>query len=192
MLEKTLESHLDCKEIQPVHPKGNQFWILIGRNDAETEAPILWSPDSKSWLIWKDPDAGKDWRQKEKGMSEDEIVDWLHQLDGHEFEKVLGVGDGQGSLVCCGPRDHKELDTTERLNWADCGASTGAHLQCELFFFFLVWVRKRGSTSWSGLISEAIKERTLKFENGHFVEKLSNFSKSCFLLSEVSWEFDEI
>ena len=86
MLEKTLESLLDCREIQPVHPKGNQFWIFIGKTDAEVETPILWPPDVKNWLIWKDPDAGKDWRQEEKGMTDDEMVGWYHWLDGHEFE----------------------------------------------------------------------------------------------------------
>ena len=86
VLEKTLESPLDCKEIQPVHPKGGQSWVFIGRTDVEAEAPILWPPDAKSWLIWKDPDAGKDWRQEEKGMTEDEMVGWHHWLNGHEFE----------------------------------------------------------------------------------------------------------
>ena len=103
VLEKTLESPLDCKEIQPVHPKGNESWIFIGRTDAEAEIPVRWPPDAKNWLIGKDPDAGKDWRQEEKGMTEDEMVGWHHQLDGHEFEQALGVGDGQGSLVCCSP-----------------------------------------------------------------------------------------
>ena len=153
VLEKTLESPLDCKEIQPVHPKGNQSWILIERTDAETEAPILWLPDVKNWLIWKDPDAGQDWRQKEKGLTEDEIVDWHHQLDGLEFEKALGVGDGQGSLVCCSPWGHKELDMTEWLNWTDCSVSTGAHPQWSFCFFALseeenkyklIWVNLRG------------------------------------------------
>ena len=91
VLEKTLESPLDCKEIQPVHPKGNQSWIFIGRTDAEVETPILWPPHAKSWLIGKDPDAGKDWGQEEKGMTEDEIVGWHHWLDGHEFEQAPGV-----------------------------------------------------------------------------------------------------
>ena len=86
VLEKTLESPLDCKEIQPVHPKGNQSWIFIGRTDAEAETLILWPPDEEHWLIWKDPDVGKDWRQEEKGMTEDETVGWHHRLDGHEFE----------------------------------------------------------------------------------------------------------
>ena len=108
VLKKTLESPLDCKEIQPVHPKGNQSWILIGRNDVEAETPILWPPDGKNWLIWKDPDAGKDWRWEEKGSTEDEMVGWHHQLNGHEFEQDPGVGDGQGSLVYCCPWGHKE------------------------------------------------------------------------------------
>ena len=116
MLEKILESPLDCKEIQPVSPKGNQSWICIGRTDAE--APILWPPDVKNWLIWKDLDAGKDWRQEKKGMTEDEMVGWHHWLNAHEFEQAPGVGDGQGSLVCCSPWGCKELDMTE-LNWKD-------------------------------------------------------------------------
>ena len=102
VLEKTLESPLNCKEIQPFHPKGNQSWIFIGRTDAEAETPILWPPDAKSWLIWKDPDAGKDWGQEEKGMTEDEMVGWHHRLNGHGFGWTPGVGDGQGGLVCCG------------------------------------------------------------------------------------------
>ena len=96
-LEKTLESPLDCKEIQAVHPKGDQSWIFIGRIDSGEEIPIIWRPDAKYWLIGEDPDAGKDWRGEEKGMTEDEIVGWLHQLDGHEFEYASGLGDGQGS-----------------------------------------------------------------------------------------------
>ena len=115
-LEKTLESPLDCKEIQPLHSKGNQSWIFIGRTDVEAETPILWPLDAKNWLIGKDPDAGKDWRQEEKGTTEDEMIGWHHQLDGHEFEQASGVGDGQGSLACCSPWGHKESDTTEWLN----------------------------------------------------------------------------
>ena len=114
VLEKTLESPLDCKEIQPVHPKGNQSWIFIGRTDAK--APIFWSLDAKSWFIWKDPEAGKDWRQEEKGTTEDEMVGWHHRLNGHEFGWTPGVGDGQGSLVWCSPWGCKELDMTEWLN----------------------------------------------------------------------------
>ena len=114
-LEKTLESPFDYREIQPVNPKGNLSWIFIGRTDAE--APILWPPYAKNWLIRKDLDAGKDWRQEEKGMTEDEMVGWHHQLDGHEFEQAPGVGDGQGNLLCCSPWGHRELDTTEWRNW---------------------------------------------------------------------------
>ena len=99
VLEKTLERPLDCKEIQPVNPKGNQSWIFIERTDAEAETPVLWPPDAKNWLTGKDPDAGNDWRQEEKGTTEDEMVGWHHQLDGLEFEQALGVGDGQGSLA---------------------------------------------------------------------------------------------
>ena len=117
VLEKTLESPLDCKEIQPVRPKGNQSWIVIGRTNAEAEAPILWPPDAKNWLIGKDPDAGKEWRREEKGMTEDEMVGWHHRFNGHEFEQAPGVGDGQGSLACYSPWGPKELDTTEQLNW---------------------------------------------------------------------------
>ena len=101
VLKKTLESPLDCKEIQPVHPKGNQSLIFIERTDAEAETPIFWPPDAKSWLIWKDPAAGKDWRREEKGMTEDEMVGWHHQFNGREFEQALGDGEGQGSLACC-------------------------------------------------------------------------------------------
>ena len=121
VLENTLENPLDCKKIQPVNPKGNQYWIFIGRTDSEAEIPILWPPDAKNWLIRKDSDAGKDWRQEEKGMTEDEMVGWHHWLDRHEFEQAPGVGDGQGSLVCYSPWCHKESDTIEWLNWADQG-----------------------------------------------------------------------
>ena len=117
VLEKTLESPLDCKEIQPVHPKGDQSWVFIGRTDVAAETPILWPPHSKSWLIGKDSDAGKDWEQEEKGTTEDEMAGWHHSLDGREFEWTPGV-DGQGGLVCCDSWSCKESDTTERLNWA--------------------------------------------------------------------------
>ena len=108
---------LDFKEIQPVNPKGNQSWIFFGRTDAEAETPILWPPDGKNWLIWKDPDAGKDWRQEEKGMTEDKMGGWHHQFDGCEFEHTLGVGERQGSLACCSSWGCKEWDRTEQLNW---------------------------------------------------------------------------
>ena len=117
VLEQTLESPLDCKEFSSVNPKGNQFWKFLGRTDTDAEIPILWPPDAKNWLFGKDLDAGKDWRQEEKGITEDEMFGWHHWLDGHEFELAPGVGDGQGSLACCSPRGCKESDTTEWLNW---------------------------------------------------------------------------
>ena len=119
VLEKTPESPLNCKEIQPVHPKGNQSWIFIGRTDAEAEAPILWPPDVKNWLTGKNPDAGKDWRKEEKGTTEDYMVGWHHWLNGHEFEQALGVGDRQGGLAYCSPRGCIESDMTEWLNWTN-------------------------------------------------------------------------
>ena len=116
VLEKTLESPLDSKEIKPVNPKVNQSWAFIGRMNAEAETPVLWPPDVKSWVIWKDPDAGEDWEQEEKGTTEDEMAGWHHWLNGHGFEQAPGVGDQQGSLACCSPWGCKELDTTEQLN----------------------------------------------------------------------------
>ena len=119
VLEKTPESPLDCKEIQPVHSKGNQSWVFFGRTDAEVETPILWPSHVKSWLIGKDPDAGRDWGQKEKGTTEDKMAEWHHWLDGHESGWTPGVGDGQGGLACCDSWGHKESDATEGLNWTD-------------------------------------------------------------------------
>ena len=115
VLEKTLESPWHSK-IKPAHPEGNQPWIFNGRADADAEAPILWPPDVKSHFIGKDPDAGTDWRQEEKGMTEDEMVGWHHWLNGHEFEQTLGDSEGQGSLACCSPWGCKESNTTEQLN----------------------------------------------------------------------------
>ena len=120
VLEKTLESPLDCKEIQPVHPKGNQSWIFIGRTDAEAETPKLWPTEVKSQLTGKDPDAGNNWRGEEKGTTEDEVVGWHHWLKGHEFKWTPG-DDGQGDLACCSPWGHKELDTTD---WTELNQTT--------------------------------------------------------------------
>ena len=116
VLEKTLESLLNCKEIQPVHSKGDQSWMFFGRTDAKAETPVLWPPHAKSWLIGKDSDAGRDWEQEEKGMTEDEMAGWHHLLDGRESEWTPGGGDGQGGLACCDSWGHKESDTTEQLN----------------------------------------------------------------------------
>ena len=119
VLENTLVSPLDCKEIQPVHPKGDQSWVFIGRTDAKAETPILWPPHAKSWFIRKDPDAGRDWGQEVKGTTEDEMAGWHHRLHAHEFGWTLGVGDGQGGLACCHSWGHKESDMIERLNWTE-------------------------------------------------------------------------
>ena len=127
VLEKTLESPLDYKEIKPVNPKGNQSWIFIGRTEAEAEAPILWPTDGKSWLTGKDPDAGRDCGQEEKGMTEDEMVGWHHRFNGHEFEQAPGVGHGQGSLVCCSPWGCKVgYDWETEPNWI-CNTKSPGH-----------------------------------------------------------------
>ena len=117
VLEKTLENLLDCKEIKPVNPKENQHWIFTGRTDAEAKAPILWPPDAKNWLIGKDSDTGKDWRQEEKGATEDSMVGWHHRLNGHEFKQAPEDGEGLENLACCSPWGRKEWDRTEQLNW---------------------------------------------------------------------------
>ena len=131
MLEKTLESPLDSKNIQLVHPKGNQSWMFTRRTVTEAETPILWLPDAKNWLIGNDPDAGKDWRWEEKGTTEDKMVGWHHWSDGHEFEQATGVGNGQRILVCCSPLGHEESDMTVWLNWTE--------FIIELFRNFGVW-----------------------------------------------------
>ena len=124
VLEKTLESPLDYKEIQPVHSKGDQSWVFFGRNDTKAETPVLWPPHVKSWLIGKDCDAGRDWGQEEKGTTEDEMARWQHRLNGHEFGWTLGVGDAQGGLACCNSWCRKELDTTEWLDWTELKGKT--------------------------------------------------------------------
>ena len=148
VLEKTLLSPLDCKEIQPVHSEGDQPLDFFGRNDAKAETPVLWPPHGKSWLIGKDSDVGRDWRQEEKGTTEDEMAGWHHWLDGHEFEWTPGVGDGQGGLACCDSWDHKESDMTERLNWTELKP-----------LFPYLW-------------KEAIRQSTFKFLFGHKMHNL--------------------
>ena len=132
---------LDCKEIQPVHPKGAQSWVFIGRTDAEAETPILWLLHAKSWLIGKDPDAGRHWGQEEKGTTEHEMAGWHHWLEGHEFGWTPGVGDGQGGLACCDSWGRKESDTTEQLNWTELmesgeRGSQGISRVIEMFYIF--------------------------------------------------------
>ena len=124
-------SLLDCKEIQPIHSKGDQSWVFIGRTDAKAETPICWPPHVKSWFIGKDSDAGRDWGQEEKGTTEDEMAGWSHQLNGHEFGWTLGVGDGQGGLACCNSWGRKESDTTERLDWTELKVEQSIKGICE-------------------------------------------------------------
>ena len=136
---KTLESPLDCKEIQRVHSKGDQSWVFFGRTDAKAETPVLWPPHAKSWLIGKDFDAGRDWGQEEKGTTEDEMAGWHHRLDGREFEWTLGVGDRQGGLECCDSWGRKESDTTEQLNWTELKAkldhnANGTNRDCTVWW----------------------------------------------------------
>ena len=161
-LEKTLESPMDCNEIQPVYSKGDHSWVFFGRNDVKAETPVLWLPHAKSWLIGKDSDAGRDWGQEEKGTTEDEMAGWHHRLNGHEFGWTPGVGDGQGGLACCNSWGHKELDRTERLNWTEwkiisellrfvCAGPTETwlfNLKWRLFFFSLlqVWEKRWGTS----------------------------------------------
>ena len=132
--EKTLASHLDCKEIQPVHSKGDQSWVLIGGTDVEAEMLILWPLNVKSWLIWKDPDAGKDWGQEEKETTEDEIAGWLHWHNEHGFGWTPGVGDGQGGLACCSSWGRKESDTIKRLNWTEVAINSYFYTLCKIGF----------------------------------------------------------
>ena len=152
VLGKTLESPLDCKEIQPVHLKGDQSWVFIGRTDAEAETPILWPPDAKNWLIGKVHYAGKDWGQEEKGVTEFEMVGWHHWLDGHVFEQAPGDGEGQGSLVSCSPCDHKESDTTEWLNsnsnWVQQPWTLAVALQTWIAFGLLLLCHGNPHITW--------------------------------------------
>ena len=145
VLEKTLESPLDCKEIQLVHSEGDQSWVFIGRTDAKAETPVLWPPHEKSWLIGKDSDAGRDWGQEEKGTTKDEMAGWHHWLDGHEFEWTPGVGDGQGGLVCCDSWGRKESDTTEWLNWTENNGMSWKDTH-QTYHGGCFWVEGRGKT----------------------------------------------
>ena len=137
VLQKSLESPLDCKAIQPVHPKGNQSWIFIGRTDAEAKVLIFWPPDTKSQLIRKDPDAGKDWRQERKEMTEDKMIGWHHWLNGREFEQAPGDSEGQGGLACCNPWGYEESDMAEQLNNIQCCEILWLKKMDNCFFFSL-------------------------------------------------------
>jgi len=163
VLEKTLESPLDCKKIQLVHSKGDQSWLFFGRNDAKAETPVLWPLGVKSWLIGKDSDAGRDWGEQEKGTTEDEMAGWHHQLDGHELEWTPGVGDGQGGLACCNSWDCKESDTTEWLNWTELKwLSTHAHIV--LGEKALVWI---GCRSGRWVLAEGTYHKLIQLSHSN-------------------------
>ena len=165
--EETLECPLDCKEIQPVHPKRDQSWVFIGRTDAEAETPILWPPDAKSWLIGKDPDAGKDWGQEKKGMTEDEMVGWYHRFDIHGFGWTPGVNDGQGGLACCSSWGRKESDTTEWLNWTELER---VQLFVWLCCFLAVWLQARYLKSLCFQVAEPDKQvNSLQIVPNHYM-----------------------
>ena len=146
VLEKTLESPLDCKEIQPVHSEVDQLWDFFGRTDAKAETPVLWPPHAKSWLIGKESDAGKDWGQEEKGPTEDEMAGWHHWLDGCESEWTPGVGDWQGGLACCDSWGRKESATTKRLNWTELKAPVSTIPTLFLPIMMEIWL-----TEWFSL-----------------------------------------
>ena len=148
------ESPLDCKEIQPVHSKGDHSWVFLGRTDAKAETPVLWPPHSKSWLIGKDSDDGRDWRQKEKGTTEDEMAGWHHWLDGRESEWTPRVDDGQGGLVCCDSWGHKESDMSEWLNWTELKYVSISYKNRKLLNFAPIKIRREFNTDmWQWLIS---------------------------------------
>ena len=189
VLEKTLESPLDCKDIQPVHPKGDQPWVFFGRNDTKAETPVLWPPHVKSWLIGKDSVFGRGWGQEEIGTTEDEMAGWHHWLNGHEFEWTPGVGDGQGGLVCCSSCGCKELDTTELVNWTEL-SGTRCHdlsfLNVEfkptfLLFGFTFIKRLFSSSSLSAIRVVSSAYLRLLTPNGQ-VNKLTS-SENCVLRS---------
>ena len=184
VLQKTLESPLGCKEIQPVHPRGNQSWIFIGRTDVEAETPVLWALDAKSWLIWKDPDAGKD-RWEEKGMTEDEMVGWHHRLNGHGLGWTPGVGDGQGGLLCCGSWGCKESDMTERVNWSErlYGGDTNWTLILTVTNYWCLTKSRPGASIFKAL-AHLILKTTL--QGGYF---LWNETNICPLFQNTAIQF---
>ena len=161
-LENTLESPLDCKKIQAVHPKGGQSWVFIERTDAKAETPILWPPDVKSWCIWKDPDAGKDWEQEEKGTTEDEMVGWHHWLNGHGFGWTPVVGDGQRGLACCSSWGPKESVTTERMNWTELNSiSSRLYMVSSALHFF--WVVLEFGSMWKIILDILSQQKPMSY-----------------------------
>ena len=169
VLEKTLESPLYCKEIKPVNHKGNQSWIFIGRTDAKTEAPILWSPDAKNWLIRKDPYIGKDWRHEKKGMTEEEMLEWSHQLNGHEFEQAPGVGDGQGILTCSMGLEIVGYDWEIELNVR--------YIHCLFIDCWLLWRTQNQSLFLVAATDNLVAATTRSV----FEQEAINLSKGCYI-----------
>jgi len=204
VLEETLESPLDCKEIQPVHSEGDQPWDFFGRNDAKAETPVVWPPYAKSWLIGKDSDAGRDWGQEEKGKTEDEMAGWHHWLDGRESEWTPGVGDGQGGLACCDSWGRKESDMTKRLIWSDlmyefeCWTikkaedqrTDGFELWCWKRLLRVPWTARRSNQS---ILKEISPEYSLegwtlklKFQSfGHLMQRTDSLEKTMPLLGKI-------
>ena len=149
VLEKTLESPVDFKEIQPVHPKGDKSLVFFGRTDAEAETPILWPAGVKNWLIWEDPEAGKDWTRNEKGSTKDEMVRWHHWLNGHEFESTQGVDDGQGGLACCSPWGHRvRHGWATELDWTESREVFVDIFKKIFFFLFFTLSQRPSGLSW--------------------------------------------
>ena len=178
VLEKTPESPLDCKEIQPAHSEGDQPWDFFGRNDAKAETLVLWPPHAKSWLTGKDSDAGRDFGQEEKGKTEDEMAGWHHWLNGHEFEWTPGVDDGQGGLACCDSWSRKEWDTTERLNWTELNWTEERYV---VYLFVQIFSGSnpgkmesvlqhiKSSLLWSILNSDNLSSFKKNFKTSHFL-----------------------
>ena len=177
LLEKTLESPLDCKEIQPVHSEGDQPWDFFGWNDSKAETPVLWPPQANSWLIGKDSDAGRDWGQEEKGTTEDEMAGWHHWLNGCEFEWTPGVGDGQGGLEWCDSWGRKESDMTERLNWTELKRKINFLKEtiCQLYFHKVVRLRITNiDTIWQYIPPDMMKSTQHCFSSFFAKGKISS------------------
>ena len=180
VLEKTLESPLDCKEIQPVHPKGDQSRVFIGRIDAEAETPILWPPHAKSWLTGKDPYAGRDWGQEEKGMTEDGMAEWHHRLNAHEFGWTPGAGDGQAGLVCCDSWGCKESDMTEQLNWTERINNLLLISKVNVFFLLDSFLRNRSSSDHEA--TAMMKAQFMSLWDGLDTDHSCQVSEICLIL----------
>ena len=197
VLEKTLEIPLDSKEIQPVHPKGNQSWIFIGRTNAEAKTPILWPPDAKKWLVGKDPDAGKDWGQEEKGTTEDEMVTWLHRLNGHEFGQTPGNSEGQGSLACCSSMGSQRVrydwvteQQQQRLGcrcWSRITIVLLTVVGCEVLESVQDIGSKRGSEIWTSTLGAVMGKKKMLWNPGPATYRASLWGLWALIYRIVVW-----